>query len=103
MPDVSFFHRPQATWIRRALFQIHLWTGIAVAIYVCLIGITGAALVFRPEMQKATFPKYFVVDREGRADAAATDIIRQPDDAYPGAQVLGIDYPTRRARHTCRI
>jgi uncharacterized iron-regulated membrane protein len=93
---VSFFQRPQATWIRGALFQIHLWMGIAVALYVCLIGITGAALVFRPEMQKATFPGYFVVDRLGEADAPADDIIRRLQSAYPGAQLAGIDYPTAR-------
>ena len=56
---MSFLQRPQATWARRALFQVHLWTGVAVAAYVCLIGVTGAALVFRGEMQKATFKDSF--------------------------------------------
>jgi uncharacterized iron-regulated membrane protein len=93
---MTWLVRPQATRLRKALFQIHLWTGIAVAAYVCLIGITGAALVFRPEMQKATFPKYFVVDRQGRPDAGAADIIHELQSSYPGARLLGIDYPTSR-------
>ena len=41
-------------WLRRALFQIHLWTGIGTGLYVMLISITGSAIVFRNEIyQKA--------------------------------------------------
>ena len=65
-PEMSFLRRPQTTWIRRALFQVHLWMGVTVAAYVCLVGVTGAALVFRPEMQKATFTEYFEVRRARR-------------------------------------
>jgi len=54
-----FLHKPQQTVLRRALFQVHLWTGVGLAAYICVIGVTGAALVFRPEMQKATFAEYF--------------------------------------------
>ena len=42
--------RPQNVWLRRALFQVHLWTGIAVGLYVVVISVTGSAIVFRNEM-----------------------------------------------------
>src|SRR5580704_15106041 len=29
--------RPQIIWLRRALFQVHLWTGIGLGIYVLLM------------------------------------------------------------------
>ena len=49
-----WFRRPQNVWLRRALFQIHLWTGIGTGLYVLLISITGSAIVFRNEIyQKA--------------------------------------------------
>jgi len=49
-----WFRRPQNVWLRRALFQIHLWTGIGTGLYVVLISITGSAIVFRNEIyQKA--------------------------------------------------
>jgi uncharacterized iron-regulated membrane protein len=41
-------------WLRRALFQVHLWTGIGTGLYVLLISVTGSAIVFRNEIyQKA--------------------------------------------------
>ena len=39
--------KPQGIWLRRALFQIHLWTGLAVGLYMLMISVTGSALVFR--------------------------------------------------------
>ena len=29
-------------WIRRALFQVHLWTGIVLALYIVVLSATGA-------------------------------------------------------------
>jgi uncharacterized iron-regulated membrane protein len=45
--------RPQKVWLRRALFQIHLWTGIAVGLYVLAVSVSGSAIVFRNEVYKA--------------------------------------------------
>jgi uncharacterized iron-regulated membrane protein len=44
--------RPQTLWLRKALFQIHLWTGIGVGLYVFVISITGSAIVFRREITR---------------------------------------------------
>ena len=49
----QWMNRPQDIWLRRALFQIHLWTGIALGIYVVVISISGSAIVFRNEISKA--------------------------------------------------
>ena len=56
--------------LRKALFQIHLWTGIAVCLWVVLVCVTGSALVFRGEMQHAMHPHLFAADRGAPADAA---------------------------------
>jgi uncharacterized iron-regulated membrane protein len=42
--------RPQNIWARRALFQIHLWSGIAVGIYLLVSSVSGSLLVFRIEL-----------------------------------------------------
>src|SRR5260221_5282099 len=82
---------------RRALFQIHRWAGVVLALYVCLIGLTGAALVFRPEMQKAAFARYFDVTRPDGAPAVAVgQLVSNLQAAYPGSRLSGIDYPTAR-------
>src|SRR5678815_4737879 len=93
---MAFLQRPQSSVVRKALFQIHLWLGLVVVLYVLLIGVTGAALVFRPQFQKATFPEFFAVAREGQPDAPASTIIQQLLDHYPGYKLSGIDYPTHR-------
>ncbi len=49
----SWLHRPQNVFLRRALFQIHLWTGIAFGLYVVAISITGSAIVFRNPLYKS--------------------------------------------------
>lgn len=48
-----WIQRPQSVWLRRALFQVHLWIGIGLGIYVLLISISGSAIVFRNEISKA--------------------------------------------------
>ena len=46
----SWIRQPQSVWLRKALFQIHLWSGIGIGIYVVLISISGSVLVFRNEL-----------------------------------------------------
>ena len=48
--------RPQSLWLRKALFQIHLWTGIGLGLYVVVISISGSAIVFRNEIYKNASP-----------------------------------------------
>ena len=47
-----FIRRPQTVWTRRALFQIHLWTGLGVGLYILMISVTGSAIVFRREITR---------------------------------------------------
>jgi uncharacterized iron-regulated membrane protein len=42
--------QPQKVWLRRALFQVHLWSGIGVGLYVFMISVTGSVLVYRNEL-----------------------------------------------------
>ena len=45
--------RPRTSTLRRAFFQIHLWTGLAAGLYMVFIGVTGSAVVFRREISRA--------------------------------------------------
>jgi uncharacterized iron-regulated membrane protein len=53
----SLWHRwvrqPQNIWLRRAIFQIHLWSGIGLGLYIFLISVTGSVLVFSNELYRA--------------------------------------------------
>ena len=44
--------RPQSLWIRKAVFQIHLWTGIGVGLYIVVASLSGSAVVFRRELMR---------------------------------------------------
>ncbi len=48
----QWWRQPQKVWLRRALFQVHLWTGVGTGIYILLISISGSVLVFRIELHK---------------------------------------------------
>jgi uncharacterized iron-regulated membrane protein len=47
---LGFYRKPQNVWVRRAMFQIHLWTGIATGLYIVVVCVTGSVLVFRREL-----------------------------------------------------
>src|SRR3977135_273161 len=46
----KWLNHPQTLWLRRALFQVHLWTGIGIGLYVLLMSVSGSALVYRREL-----------------------------------------------------
>jgi uncharacterized iron-regulated membrane protein len=48
--------RPHSSLLRRALFQVHLWIGIGIGLYVLLISLSGSVIVFRREMDRALCP-----------------------------------------------
>jgi uncharacterized iron-regulated membrane protein len=88
----AFLHRPQNVLLRKAIFQVHLWTGALVGLYVFVVCVTGAALVFRIDMQRATFPHLFTPGPGAPADAAT--ILEGVRRAFPDDRVSGIDSPT---------
>jgi uncharacterized iron-regulated membrane protein len=88
----NFLDKPQNVFLRRALFQVHLWSGISVGFYVVLVCVTGAALVFRIDMQRATFPHLFTPSPGKPADAAT--ILDRVREAFPDDRISGIDAPT---------
>ena len=48
-----WIRRPQTTWLRKAIFQVHLWSGIGVGLYVLFVSVTGSVLVWRNELAAA--------------------------------------------------
>jgi uncharacterized iron-regulated membrane protein len=57
--------QPQGLLVREALFQIHLWTGIAIGLYMSVICATGSILVYRNELYRAFSPKPTIVSGSG--------------------------------------
>jgi uncharacterized iron-regulated membrane protein len=52
----NLVHNPRKLFLRRALFQIHLWVGLFLTVYVIVIAVTGSILVFEDEFTATTLP-----------------------------------------------
>lgn len=52
----QWLRRPQRVWLRRAVFQLHLWSGIGFGLYILFISVTGSVLVYRNELYVAATP-----------------------------------------------
>jgi uncharacterized iron-regulated membrane protein len=88
-------HRPQALWVRKIFFQVHLWTGIAVGIYVLTISISGSAIVYRREIALEYSRKTTIVMDTGRRmseDEQEQNVKR----LYPTYEVLSVRQPEKR-------
>lgn len=76
-------------WARKAIFQIHLWSGIGIGLYIVVICVTGSVLVYRNELYRAATPKPIVAVGSGPTltDAALKVAVLR---AYPGYKVTNI-------------
>lgn len=78
--------RPQREWIRRAFFQVHLWIGVAIGLYVVVISLSGSALVLRQELaSKSSRPTPIVSDSGHRM--TSEEVTWQAQRAYPTYEV----------------
>jgi uncharacterized iron-regulated membrane protein len=84
-----WFRQPQTVWLRKATFQLHLWSGIALGIYVLLVSVTGSILVYRNELYRAATRDPVVVAGTGPllSDEQLKGLARR---AYPGYSILNI-------------
>ena len=82
--------------MRRALLQVHRWTGIILGLYALVIGLTGAVLVFRQDLQAARYPQFFAMPPAGSPRADLPAIVRNVTAAYPDYAISGFDWPTYR-------
>ena len=79
-------HHPQTVWLRKALFQVHLWSGIGVGLYLVVISVTGSILVFRSELRQTFMPQPVFVEAIGeRMDS--DQILAAAERVYPDGDV----------------
>lgn len=79
--------------MRRAVFQLHLWVGVLTGAYIFVVCLTGAALVFRIDLQRALYPHLFTPKIEG-ALADPVMVMESVSRAYPDDRLSGVDAPT---------
>ena len=93
LSDMTIWSRwvrsPQKIWLRRAVFQIHLWCGVGLGIYIFVIGLTGSVLVYRTELYTVFSPAPVVVDGSGEA-MTVDELSLAAHLGYPGYEVAEV-------------
>jgi uncharacterized iron-regulated membrane protein len=81
--------QPQTIWLRKAVFQLHMWSGIGLGLYVLVVSVTGSVVVYSNELYfAATRPPIALTPSGSRLtdDALRTAAER----AHPGYGVIAI-------------
>src|SRR5437588_12387958 len=80
--------------MRKLLLNIHLWLGLAAALFLLLRAGSGALLVFENEIDHALNAKYLDVQPAGdRLPPSA--IGERLSQKYPGSKLAGVQFPSR--------
>ena len=74
---------------RKALLWLHLWMGLAAAVFLFVEGISGAALALRPEFNQFFFTHTEHVTSAG-SDLSLAQLISKLEQAYPGREIARI-------------
>src|SRR6266700_8128362 len=88
-PWQRWLRQPQNIWLRRALFQVHLWSGIAIGLYILMISVTGSVLVYQNELNRAATPQPIISKGSGPrlTDAQLTEAATR---LYPSYRVVNL-------------
>lgn len=102
MSDMGSWQRwlraPQTLPLRRLLFQVHLWLGIGVGLYVLLISVSGSAIVLRPQIARWFTPSE--VPAIVGAPLQGAELAARVTAVYVDARVVRISEPQREGRST---
>src|SRR5688572_18814096 len=82
-----WWRQPHRVWLRRAAFQIHLWLGLTLGLYLVMLSITGSILVYRIELDRWAATPTPVFDPQ--RPIVHRDVIRAAAmEAYPGWEIV---------------
>ncbi|MBC7925271.1 MAG: PepSY domain-containing protein [Bryobacteraceae bacterium] len=94
----KFLHTPQALGWRKLILQIHLWVGIGIGLYIILIGVTGASLVFREEMEHLLHADLFQMRGVRNAKPDLVKLAGQIGRAYPDRKLASLSMPNEKVQ-----
>jgi uncharacterized iron-regulated membrane protein len=91
----QFVRRPQRVWLRRLNFQVHLWVGLVLALYLIVIGFTGSILVFRSELERLSRQNFWMLQRRSGSLANIATVVENIETAYPGRRITTVFVPNQ--------
>ena len=90
----QWLRQPQRVWLRRAAFQIHLWVGLFIGLYVVVLSLTGSLLVYRNELDRYLATPHAAFDENARG----LRIALEPEERVGG----WIERRRRSERRRCK-
>ena len=76
-------------WLRS-----HRWVGLAIALPLLLVSLSGAVMVFEDQIDRALNPQVSFVTPGGQV-LAPSDVVRRAAAAFPDAQLGALTFPDR--------
>ena len=58
----QWLQHPERSWVRHALFQLHLWVGAGISGYIFLMSVSGSLSVYRNELSRTRFSIEWIVN-----------------------------------------
>jgi uncharacterized iron-regulated membrane protein len=84
------------------MFQVHLWTGLALGLYLVMLSLTGSVLVYRNELDRAFSTPRPVFDAKARRLTTA-EMTQAALRAYPGYEVTRVGERITRRNPTIEV
>jgi len=79
-------------WLRRAMFQLHLWSGVCVGAFLFVVCLTGSMITFRGEIEEALRPVLFRVE-PGDTTVPAQELWDAVAERWPDASLHTFNMP----------
>src|SRR5207237_4194477 len=84
-----WLRQPQNIWLRKALFQVHLWSGIAIGLYILTISVTGSVVVYRNELYRAATPEP-IISKSSAPRLTDDQLTAAAMRLYPGDRLVNL-------------
>ena len=78
------------TNIRRAFVLVHRYVGLAITLFLIIVGLTGCLLAFQPELNRIVTPHLFPPERAGQS-LSLIKLIERAERLAPEARINLID------------
>lgn len=91
----DLIHHPRKLFLRRAMFQIHLWLGVALSLYLALISLSGAVMVYHEALTRTTLPSG-LAPFDPAHTAPIPRVLTSARGAFPDATVTYLNMPSVR-------
>ncbi|MCP5117471.1 MAG: PepSY domain-containing protein, partial [bacterium] len=65
MAEANWLRNPKRVWLRRALFQVHLWSGLILGLIFVAVSVSGSVLIFWNDIEEWRHPELRQVEATG--------------------------------------